>query len=144
MAAQIDPSAQRSPTLKRRHTLNFGRLQGSTETNTRARHLRFCRHMVVPLAIMPTTLALLYASLLFLPRTDHPSSPGALELGDLSFFPSTNATRLCPRAAICSEGVVEIVLLAVSRLSAYAIYGATFPPNSDKKASKIYGNTNCT
>ena len=82
----------------------------------KARHHRFFRHMLVPLAVVPTIVALFIASLAFLPAGAF--SPGLLNL-------SSNVTAtICPRATICSEGTVQIGLLAIARLSAYGLYVA--------------------
>ena len=100
------------------------------------RHLRFVRHMLLPLVVVPTLVLLFYASLVFLPRGPSP--------GLLTWMPANHSTAsaqtsaaeslagqdvaghgvwtICPRETICSEGAAQLLLLAIARLSAYSLY----------------------
>ena len=89
------------------------------------RHLRFIRHMLVPLAVVPSLLAIFYASLLFLPAGR--GSPGSLMRVMPEEAVETNTTAVwtyCPRTSICSQGTTQLALLAVARLSGYIMYVA--------------------
>lgn len=99
-------------------------------TRTRARHalsghLRFGRHCVLPLLVVPVCILVAYASLIFIPLGVN--SPGMLNqkaAGNTSVVTDSVVMSLCTGMSshICSEGFTQILLLAVSRLSAYSLY----------------------
>ena len=98
-------------------------------TRTRDRHassghLRFGRHCVLPLLVVPVCILVVYASLIFFPLGVN--SPGMLNqkaAGNTSVV-TDSVMSLCTGMSshICSEGFTQIFLLAVSRLSAYSLY----------------------
>ena len=78
-----------------------------------------------------------WQALLFLPgESVWAASPGLLFWRDAAPMNGTNSTvavashvggdnpKLCPRASICSEGPLELLLIAIARTSAYSLYVA--------------------
>ena len=102
---------------------------------------------MLPLVIVPTAFLLCYALLLFLPASIN--SPGQLKRAT-TIKEATNASGvavssanapwiICPRPSICSEGGIQIALLAVARLSAYTLYSSL----AASILSKCYCSINC-
>lgn len=78
--------------------------------------------------VIPCTLILWYASAILFPPSARTKYSFLLwDDGQLTF--DNNKPILCPRPSICSEGVLQIICIAVARLTAYGAYvfiGATF------------------
>jgi len=68
----------------------------------------------LPLVLLPSLILCLYASLVFLPESF--IGPGLLH------YNQNGTISVCPRRTICSEGPVQLILIAISRLSAYTLY----------------------
>lgn len=89
----------------------------------------FCKRCVKPLVIVPTILLCTFASLALLPESARwYGSPGLLTWSEQ---PSTHNGSvpvvhfaICPRPTICSEGLAQIILIAIARLSGYSLYVA--------------------
>ena len=89
----------------------------------------FCKRCVKPLVIVPTIVLCTFASLALLPESARwYGSPGLLTWSEQ---PSTHNGSvpvvhfaICPRPTICSEGLAQIILIAIARLSGYSLYVA--------------------
>jgi hypothetical protein len=115
--------------------LGLGKL--SAEEVAMAKKITFTRNLAVPLLVVPAVLLMLYSALVLLPGDSvWLGSPGLLfwTLDPPLNVPHINGTvvshvggnnpKLCPRDSICSEGPLEISLIAIARLSAYTLYPA--------------------
>ena len=113
----------------RTRAMTFSRPFGEVDTVlSRTRHLRFFKHCVLPLIVLPALFLIGISTLIFLPTGYN--SPGLLERVNVSISSATTVWKICPPftggsvSSICSSGPTQITLLAVSRLSAYMLYAA--------------------
>ncbi len=78
---------------------------------------------------VPIIISLWYASAILFPPNARDKAPLLLwDDGHLK-YDEQGQPSICPRASICSEGVLQILLIALARLSAFASYvvmGLTF------------------
>jgi len=84
---------------------------------------RFALHAIVPLVAAPSVVLGVLASLALLPATWHGNGEPT-ELGMLQVVNGSTVV-ICPRWSICSEGPLQIGLLALSRLTAFLLYVPT-------------------
>jgi hypothetical protein len=80
--------------------------------------------------VLPCLVSLWYsAAILFPPGAREKYSFFLWDDGQLMINDETGQPSICPRPSICSEGITEIILIGISRLSAFATYavmGMTF------------------
>lgn len=125
----------RPTSLARSHTVDLVRAMRRRpregNASKAARTVYYYQRCVCPLVVVPTILLCAFASLALLPNHSHwYGSPGLLTWSEHE--PSGNVSRngsvvlvhlvICPRPTICSKGAVQIILLAIARLSGYSLY----------------------
>ena len=79
--------------------------------------------------IVPVAVVIIYAIAILFPPGARAKVPMLLYTEGALTQTEDGVPFLCPRAAICSEGILQIVLIGISRLTAFASYvfmGHTF------------------
>lgn len=82
------------------------------------------RNFYIVALVVPTLISMWYISAMFFPKDVQQNfsfflwSTGVLERDD------DGTPRICPYKAVCAEGVGQIFLIGISRLSAFASYAA--------------------
>jgi len=85
-----------------------------------------CFYLLV--IVLPTMISMLYAVAVLFPSEARHKAPFVLWT-DGELKKNNTTVMLCPRDAVCSEGILQIALFSISRTTAFASYtimGATF------------------
>ena len=100
------------------------------QNNSNKRYLSETNMFYIKFFALPIFVSLLYATAILFPPEARTKAP-LLLWTDGALVKDTNENRasFCPRESICSDGTLQIFLIAISRLTAFASYvlmGQTF------------------
>ena len=102
----------------------------STKGNKMSNLLASTRARLATVLLIPLCASLWYsAAILFPPQLHERFRLVFWDDGNLAINEENGQPEICPRASICSEGILQIILIACARLSAFASYvymGVTF------------------
>ena len=79
--------------------------------------------------VIPMVISLWYAAAIVFPPAARSKAPYLLWTDGALTYNQQGHPKICPRASICAEGILQIMLIVLARLSAFALYvvmGLTF------------------
>jgi hypothetical protein len=88
--------------------------------------------------VLPTFISMWYSAAVLFPPDYREKAWFFLWDNGVLTYDDEGRPILCPRASICSEGVIQVILIALARLSAFASYGVMSVTFVSKMQSTIH------